>query len=167
MEPLLAVVVTAISVGASAGLTASAQAAVTDAYTNLKQLIGRRYHVDLDPVEADPGASEIRDRLAEDLFGAGADGDSQLLEAARALIDATGEPGLHQAVEQLLASADVQETSEVVAVRVERVHAETLRICGVDSAGGGVQISDASFAGAIDIADVKVGRLPDPFGARP
>ncbi|MFD3510075.1 hypothetical protein [Nocardia sp. NPDC058666] len=167
MEPLLAVVVTAISVGAKAGLTASAQGAVADAYTNLKQLIDRRYNVDLDPVEGNPGAIEVRDRLAEDLSAAGAGGDRQLLEVARALIDATDEHGLGGAVEELLASADSQEAREFVAVRIKRVYAESLRICGVDSAGAGVRVSEASFVGAIDISDVKVGRSPVPFVVRP
>src|SRR5436190_858267 len=90
MEPVT-LLVTALALGAAAGLKATSEQTVKDTYTGVKALIQGKY-VDasamLNALEQKPESEKNRARLAEDLQEAGADQDGELLAQANQLIDA-------------------------------------------------------------------------------
>ncbi len=96
MDPI-ALIVTALAAGAALGVQDTAAAMVKDAYASLKALVRRR-------LGGDPGAEMVLARheqapetwqapLMAELARAGADGDSDLIAAAKALLDLVGEAG--------------------------------------------------------------------------
>jgi hypothetical protein len=148
-------IVSALALGASAGLKDTVATAVRDAYSTLRRILGERYRgVDVTPVERRPESAAKRDSLAEDLGVAGAGTDAELLAAAR------------QVIEQI--SSHAPEAAAAVGVDLERVRASALRIAAVDSAGTGVRVRDSEFSGDIDIRDVRAGPdRPQPRPASP
>lgn len=151
MDPVT-LIVSALALGASAGLKSTVTTAIGDAYSALRRILGERYRgVDLTPVERRPESAAKRDSLAEDLDVAGAGADTELLAAARLLIEQV--------------SSHAPEAAAVVGVDLERVHAAALRIATVESAGTGVRVRDSEFAGDVDIRDVRAG--PDHPQPRP
>jgi hypothetical protein len=143
----VSVIVSAVALGAVAGLRDSASTAVKDAYAALKRLISDRYRdVDVMPVERRPESLAKRQSLEEDLVASGVDADAEVLQAARGLIEQ---------VKRHEASA-----AAVVGIDLERVEAAALRIGGVTSTGTGVRVREGRFAGDIDISDVRAGGEP-------
>ncbi|MFE5082830.1 hypothetical protein [Streptomyces mirabilis] len=140
-------IVSAVALGAAAGLQESAATAVKDAYAALKRLIGDRYQdVDVTPVEKRPASEAKRGSLEEDLVAAGAGADTELMAAARRVID---EVKSHEPA-----------AGAAVGIDLESVEAAALRIDGVDSAGTGVRVRQGKFSGDIEITDVRAGRKP-------
>ena len=93
MDPIT-LIVTALTAGAATGLQDTASAMVKDAYASLKALVRKR-------LGDDPGAEMVLARheqapetwqapLREELARAGADGDGDLIAAAKALLDLVG-----------------------------------------------------------------------------
>jgi hypothetical protein len=151
MDPVT-LIVSALALGASAGLKSTVVTAIGDAYSALRRILGERYRgVDLTPVERRPESAAKRDSLAEDLDVAGAGADAELLAAARMLIEQV--------------SSHAPEAAAAVGVDLERVQAAALRIAGVESAGTGVRVRDSAFTGDVDIRDVRAG--PDHPQSRP
>ncbi|MEV6279664.1 hypothetical protein [Nocardia sp. NPDC051832] len=154
MDPVTAVVVSAIAAGAAAGLGDTASQAVKDAYSGLKRLISGRYQgVDVAVVERKPDSQAKRESLAEDLEDAGAAGDAELAHAAVAVLEAVRQhaPGA------------------VVGVEVTNLVAAALEVVDVKSAGDGVRVAGGTIAGAVRIHGVEAGfqAPPDPSSARP
>jgi hypothetical protein len=144
MDPVTAIV-SALALGASAGLNETASTAVQDAYAALKSLITGRYPgVDVAAVENKPESAPKRESLAEDLAEASADHDADLVEAARLVIAAVK---AHDAA-----------VGPVLGIDLERVEAAALRIRSVTSDGTGVRVRDGTFTGDIEIGDVRAGR---------
>jgi hypothetical protein len=96
MDPIT-LIVTALAAGAALGVQDTASAVVRDAYASLKALVKRR-------LGGDPGAELVLSRheqapetwkapLIAELAQAGADGDSDLIAAAKALLDLVDEAG--------------------------------------------------------------------------
>ncbi len=96
MDPIT-LIVTALAAGAALGVQDTASAMVKDAYASLKALVRRR-------LGGDPGAELVLTRheqapetwqapLMAELARAGADGDGDLIAAAKALLDLAGEAG--------------------------------------------------------------------------
>jgi hypothetical protein len=139
----ITLVVTAVALGASAGLTDTAAAAVKDAYAAMKALLARR-QVDVSGVERRPDSTVQRDALREDLTDAGDVVDDELLAAAQQVTDAVA---AHDAA-----------AGPALGVDLSRVKAEFLRVRGVRSEGTGVRVQDATFTGGIDIDKVRTGR---------
>jgi hypothetical protein len=151
MDPV-ALIASAIALGASAGLQSAASSAIGDAYSALKRLIAQRYaDVDISPVEQRPDSAAKRVSLAEDLAVAGAASDEELLAAARHIIEQVG--------------SHVPHIAEVVGVDLERVSGAALRITDVESTGTGVRVRNSEFGGDIDISTVRAG--PDRPQPRP
>jgi hypothetical protein len=93
MDPIT-LIVTALAAGAALGLQDTASAMVKDAYASLKALVKKR-------LGGDPGAEMVLARheqapetwqapLKEELARTGADGDGDLIAAAKALLDLVG-----------------------------------------------------------------------------
>jgi hypothetical protein len=96
MDPIT-LIVTALAAGAALGVQDTASAMVKDAYASLKALVRRR-------LGGDPGAELVLSRhekapetwqapLMAELARAGADGDGDLVAAAKVLLDLVGEAG--------------------------------------------------------------------------
>lgn len=144
------VIVTAVALGASAGVKDTAAQAVKDAYAGLKKLIVGRYQRSVAEVEAKPESTPKRESLAEDLRDAGAAADAELLAAAREVIAQV--------------KAHAADAAGAVGVDLADVEAAALRVRSVDAAGTGVKVRRGKFAGDIDIGEVRAGK-DDP--ARP
>jgi hypothetical protein len=142
---VVTVVSQALAAGAAAGLKNTAAKAVTDAYAGLKKLITGRYQdVDVSAVEKKPDSEAKRVSLAEDLAGAGAAGDVELLEAARQVIAAV--------------NTHAAGTGPAIGVDLERVEAAAIRIRDVTAEGTGVRARDVKVAGDIDISGIHAGK---------
>jgi hypothetical protein len=96
MDPIT-LIVTALAAGAALGVQDTASAVVKDAYASLKALVKRR-------LGGSPGAEVVLARheqapeiwqapLMAELAQAGADGDGDLIAAAKALLELAGEAG--------------------------------------------------------------------------
>jgi hypothetical protein len=89
MDPI-SLIIAALAAGAVAGVKDTASQAVKDAYTGLTELLRRRFagnrHAEaaLDQAEQQPESDQVL--LAEHLRTVGADGDEELIRAARALL---------------------------------------------------------------------------------
>jgi hypothetical protein len=92
------VIVAALAVGASAGVSGTATEAIKDAYGGLKALIRRRLigreqaRAALEAEETEPGV--WRASIGHDLQESGAAADEQVLSAARELLVLTGSAGV-------------------------------------------------------------------------
>jgi hypothetical protein len=148
MDPI-GIIVAALASGAAAGLKPTAEKAIKEAYAGLKSLIQRKYsRVDLLPIENKPESRSKRESVAEDLADAGAAGDRELLDLAKALIDAVAE---HD-----------KATATVIGVDLEEVKAAYLDITKVTTSGVGVRVKKSKFEGGIDIGEVHAGHVGEP-----
>lgn len=90
MDPI-SLIIAALAAGAAAGVKDTASQAVKDAYAGLKALLRSRFagnrqaEAALGKVERQPESGQAL--LAEHLRAAGADGDRELISAARALLE--------------------------------------------------------------------------------
>lgn len=141
MDPIT-LVVTAVALGASAGLKDTATLAVKDAYAALKKLLVGR-EVDVSGVERKPSSDAQRAALAELLADSKDVIDNAVLEAARLVTEAI--------------AAEEPTVAPAIGVDLERVQAEFLRITSADAAGTGVRVRDGEFTGGIDIGRVRAG----------
>jgi len=151
MDPI-SIIVTALATGAAAGLKSTAEKAIKDAYASIKGLIKRKYgDVDLAALETKPGSKNKRASVAEDLAEAGASADQELLDQAKAMIDA-------------IAKHD-KATASAIGVDLEEVRAAYLKIQKVRAEGTGVKVRNGEFDGGIDIGEIltgNVGNSSDP-----
>jgi hypothetical protein len=89
---LMTVIVTAVATGAASGLTATAQEAIKEAYTGLKNLILRKFGKQGDTakaiqdVESKPESNGRKETLKEELTAAGADRDQDVVDKATELL---------------------------------------------------------------------------------
>lgn len=142
MDPVT-LVVSAVAVGAAAGVTDTAAQAVKDAYAGLKRLLGRR-GVDVAAVERRPDSTVQRAALHETLSELGA--DAELLTAAQGLVDAVRE--------------NAPSVGPALGIDLDQVEAEFLRVQRVRSEGTGVSVRRSRFRGGIEIGDVDAGSGP-------
>jgi hypothetical protein len=138
----IALVVTAVALGASAGLKDAATQAVKEAYAGLKTLLIRR-QVDVSAVEHKPDSDTQRAALVETLTDTVDVVDDDLLAAARAVTEAV--------------AADAPAAAPAIGVDLERVRAAFLRIQFVEAAGTAVRVQDAEFTGGVDIGQARSG----------
>src|SRR5262249_44949613 len=98
MEPITAIV-TALALGAAAGLKPVAEQAIKDSYAALKALITRKYaQVPLDQLEANPSSKSRQGVVEEELAAAQADQDPEVQQHAQALIEAIQRQEPHTAI---------------------------------------------------------------------
>jgi hypothetical protein len=140
-------VVTAVALGASAGLTDTATIAVKDAYGALKRLLARR-SVEVSGVERRPESTAQQTALQEDIADAAEPVDDELLAAARAVTDAVAE---HDTA-----------AARAIGVDLNDVQAAFIKIGSVASTGTGVRIHGARISGGIAVDDIRAGSSPDP-----
>ncbi|MGW6123115.1 hypothetical protein ACWFRF_29020 [Nocardia sp. NPDC055165] len=153
MDPVTAVVVSAIAAGAVAGVGDTATQVVKDAYAGLKSLLSRKYAaVDVSAVEKKPDSQPKKDSLAEDLDEAGAAGDPELGHAAAVVLEAVREYSPHV----------------VVGLDIDNLVAEALKVTNINSAGDGVRVRNSTITGAAEFSGVRAGftESPGPTTAR-
>ncbi|MBF6215064.1 hypothetical protein IU487_29100 [Nocardia puris] len=153
MDPVTAVVVSAIAAGAVAGVGDTATQVVKDTYAGLKRLLSRKYaDVDVSAVEKKPDSQSKKDSLAEDLDDAGAAGDPELGLAAAAVL---------QAVRDHAPQA-------VVGLNIDNLIAEALKVTDIESAGDGVIVRNSTITGTAEFTRIRAGftESPNPTTAR-
>lgn len=146
MDPVT-LIVTAVALGASAGLKDTAATAVKDAYAALKALLGRR-RVDVSGVERRPDSAAQRSALEENLADTPDIPDEELLAAARRVTDAV--------------AANDAAVAPAIGIDLHDVQAEFLKISSVSASGTRVKVDGAKFSGGITIEGVRAGDSPDP-----
>jgi hypothetical protein len=150
MDPLTSLV-TALAAGAAAALQSTVEQVVKDSYAALKGLIQRKYtQVNVDQLEANPSSKSRRGVVEEDLKGAGADRDAEVLQQAQALLEAI--------------QSHAPEAAAAIGVDLKEIAGASLAIRRVIATGTGVKVEQGTFSGDIIIEDVQAGRQG---GARP
>lgn len=140
MDPIT-LVVTAVALGASAGLKDVAAQAIKDAYAGLKRLLARRA-VDVSGVERKPDSPAQQAALTETLADAGGV-DDELVAAARTVTDAV--------------AAHDPDAARVVGVSLQQVQAEFVKIGSVTSSGDGVRAEGVTLTGGFVVDEVRAG----------
>ncbi len=151
MDPI-SIVVTALALGASAGLKETAAQAVRDGYAGLKALIQRKYAgINLGMLEANPESKARRAVVEEDLQKADAGQDKELLRSAQSLLDTV--------------RSHTPEASRVIGVSLEDIKAASLELSDIlaRGAGGvvGVEVRRADVTGDIKISHVQADTASD------
>lgn len=143
MDPI-SIIVTALVLGAAAGLKPTAEQAVKDAYTGLKSLIQRKFtQVNIELVEDDPKSQSRQNVVKEDLVKVNADQDIDVIKAAQALIETV--------------SKKEPDTAIAMGVNLADIKAASLRLRDIIATGTGVNIQRSEFVGDIDIQQVRAG----------
>lgn len=147
MDPIT-IIVTALVVGAAAGLKPTAEQAVKDAYAGLKALITRKYAQatgSIGQLEAAPDSKPRQSVVKEDLGKTSAAQDPELLQQAKAVLDTV--------------QAHDPAAVATVGVTIEHVKGASLRLAEIIASGPGpvtgVSVKDAEFTGDIEIKGVR------------
>lgn len=144
MDPIT-IIVTALVVGAAAGLKPTAEQAIKDAYVGIKALILRKYEtLSVEALEQKPDSETKRASVAEDLTDAGAGNDKELLDHAKSLLDAVK-------THDRAAAAKLN-------INLDEVEAAYFKL--KDAAGDGdisVNIKRGTFSGGIDMEGLTAG----------
>ena len=144
MDPV-SIIVSALALGAAAGLKPTAEKAVKDTYSGLKALIQRKFgKVSLDQLEQSPQSKARRAVVEEDLSNMGAGKDDELIAKAKELLDV---------IERL-----APEAAAAIGVNLTDVKAAALNIGKVSATGTGVHVERGEFSGDITIEEVQAGR---------
>jgi hypothetical protein len=145
MDPIT-LIVTALAAGAAAGAKPTAEQAIKDTYAGLKNLIQHRFsQVDVKPLEQKPESIPKRDSIAEDLIGAGADKDPEVLQLAQELIK--------------LIESKAPEEARNIGVDLHGAHTDgSINIENVVSSGPGIVGSNWDAQQDITIKDVYAGQ---------
>jgi hypothetical protein len=146
MEPITAIV-TALALGAAAGLKGTTEQLITDGYTALKTLIKRtfpRASASIDQLEHAPESQARRAVVEEDLIQEGADRSAEILQHAKALLDTIAQRAPH--------------TAEIIGVSLRDITGASLRIADVLSSGSGVIVEGVNISRDITIEGVRAGQ---------
>jgi hypothetical protein len=139
-------IVSAVALGAVAGLKDAAAEAVKDAYAGLKRLLAR-HGVDVSGVERKPGSATQQEALKETLSDASAATDVEVLEAAQRLAELVKQ---HDAAVAPAVGVDLEGVITEGALRIREVHAS----------GTGVRAYNVRASGDIDISGIRAGQPP-------
>jgi hypothetical protein len=143
MEPITGIV-TALALGANAGVKSIAERAINDGYAGLKTLIQRKYaKVNIEQFETNP-SSKSRREVEEELAAAAADKDPEVLQKAQALLEAI----------QRLAP----QTAAAIGVDLKDVEGASVAIRRITATGTGVKVEKGKFSNDITIEDIQAGR---------
>jgi hypothetical protein len=147
MDPI-SIIITAIVLGAAAGLKPVTEQTIQDAYNGLKRLVQDKYadtRVAIDLLEKDP-KSKAYQEAAQEMFSQTSLGkDEDVLLKAKSVLDAVAK--------------HAPETAQVVGVRLEDVKGASLTIADIISSGSGVDLKKTNISGDIEIKHVRAGDL--------
>jgi hypothetical protein len=143
MDPI-SIIVTALVLGAAAGLKPTSEQAVKDAYAGLKALLQRKFaRVNVALVEDDPTSQSRQNVVKEDLAKVNADHDAEVIKAAQVLLDTVRDQAPDMAI--------------AVGVNLEDIKAASLRLSDIIATGTGVNVKRAKLSGDIEIRQVRAG----------
>jgi hypothetical protein len=139
----------ALTLGIAAGLKSTAEQAIKDAYTSLKQLVERRYNISLSQLEKKPESPTQLEAVKEALVDAKANQDAELLDKANALI--------------VLIKQQSPETAKTVGVDFDEVEAGYIKAKKIVLEGNveAIKFHKVKTPGGIDIEDVNVKSDPN------
>jgi internalin A len=146
MEAITAIV-TALALGAAAGLKGSTEQRIKEEYTTLKALLKSKCpqaNSSIDKLEHAPDSKARRVVVEEDLTKEGADHSAQILEQAKALLDVIVQRAPN--------------TADALGVSLRDITGASIRIADVLSSGSGVSIEGVDIGGDITIQDVRAGQ---------
>ncbi|ADJ29248.1 hypothetical protein [Nitrosococcus watsonii] len=147
MEPVI-VIVSAFAAGAAVAVKSTTEQAIQDAYQGLKALIQSKYgDVALETLEKKPESEAKQASVAEDLTDADAGNDEELLDQAKALLDAI--------------KAHEPQAAATIGVDLEKVEAEYIRLKDILSTGTGVRGRDIKTRGGVEVEGVRAGYNPE------
>lgn len=144
MEPVT-IMVAALAAGAAAALKSAAEQAIKDAYAGFKALIQRKYGIaSVDALEQKPDSEAKRASVKEDLTDAGANDDQELLDQAKALLDAV--------------RAHDRETAAKININLDEIEAAYFKLKNAVAEGDvNVGVKKGIFSGGIDMEGLKAG----------
>lgn len=143
MDPITSIV-TALALGAAAGLKPTVTQAIKDGYAGLKALIQRKYaKVGVDQLEANPMSQARRGVVTEDLETTDIAKDEEVLRQAKALLEAI--------------QSHAPETAGAIGVDLEDVKGAALTIADIIATGTGVRATHVEASGDITIQGVRAG----------
>ena len=144
MDPV-SIIVAALAAGAEAALKSTAAQAIKDAYTGLKALIQRKYgHASVDALERKPNSETKQLSVREDLTDAGAGTDQELLDRAKALLDAVKTHDLAVAAQ--------------LNINLDEVEAAYFKLKDAAATGDvNVGVKKSTFSGGIDMEGLTAG----------
>jgi hypothetical protein len=147
MDPI-SIIITAIVLGAAAGLKPVTEQTIRDAYNGLKRLTQDKYadtRTGIDLLEKEPKSKSYHAAVHEMFSQAGLAQDDGVLLKAKSVLDAVAE--------------HAPETTEVVGVKLEDVRGASLTIVDIISRGSGVDLKKTDISGDIEIKHVRAGDL--------
>ncbi len=151
MDPIT-ILVTALTLGAAAGLKSTAEQAVKDAYAGTKKLIQDQYErVSLSMLENDPADKSRQEIIKAELQNAGADHDEELLQTAIELIQIIQEKAPETTSDM---DIDLGKINVATDIEVEDLHAEGDLSLQLDEA--------KSREGGFTLKGLKAGDVTDP-----
>lgn len=144
MDPVT-IMVAALAAGAAAALKPTAEQAIKDAYAGFKALIQRKYGLaSVDALEQKPDSEAKRTSVTEDLTDAGAGDDQELLDQAKALLDAV--------------KAHDQAAAAKININLDEIEAAYLKLKDAAAAGDvNVGVKKGTFSGGIDLEGLTAG----------
>ena len=143
MEPIT-IIVTAIALGAAAGLKQTTENAVKDVYAELKNYIKEKYStVSIELIEKEPKSKFRQKVVKEDLAKTDANKDENLLRYAQAVLD-----DIHK---------HDPETADEIGINLEDIKGASLKIEDIIATGIGVNIKHGELKGDIEIKNVRAG----------
>lgn len=142
------IIVTALALGAAAGLRPTVEQAVKDAYAGLKSIILEKYlDISFSGLEKNPDSDTQKQALAECLRDVDADKNEAVLEKAQALLNAIKESS--------------PEIAATIGIELDDVKSASLTIDTIIASGNiDVHARRADIAGDIVIRDLKAGGKP-------
>jgi hypothetical protein len=149
MEPITAIV-TALALGAAAGLKGTTEQLIKDGYTTLKTLLKSKCpqaSASIDQLEHAPDSKARRAVVEEDLTREDTDHSAEILQQAKALLD--------------MIAQRTPNTAEVIGVSLTDITGASLRIADVLSSGSGVRVEGADIGEDITIQGVRAGQQGD------
>lgn len=141
MNPIT-ILMTALALGAAAGVQDTAEQAVKDAYAGLKALIQRKYPgVDVDQLEEDPTSEARKAALKEELATTEVAADAEVLEQAQQVLEAAQQSG---------------EAARAIGVDLGAVKAASLQLSDIIARGSatGVRADSVETTGDVTISGV-------------
>ena len=144
MEPVT-IIVAALAAGAAAALKSTAEQAIKDAYAGFKALIQRKYGIaSVEALERKPDSEAKRTSVTEDLTDAGAGDDKELLDQAKALLDAV--------------KAHDRAAAAKININLDEIEAAYFKLKDAAAEGDvNIGVKKGAFSGGIDLEGLTAG----------
>ncbi|MCP4992027.1 MAG: hypothetical protein GY928_40040 [Colwellia sp.] len=153
MDPITTAIVAALATGVTTGVAKVGESVIPDAYNAIKKTIQNKFGTDnklvkaVNELEAEPDFEANKTALAGRVAQFKADKDSDILQAAKVLLEA-----INNNPEVIFATG----------VNLESIKGASLKIDDIIATGTGVNVQQGEFSGDINISKVRAGQKSDP-----